>query len=76
MDLVIWGHEPSCHIEAEWNETQRFHVSQPGSATRVKLTDADQGHKSIGLLRVATLLVNRGPNGNNLGRLFSFFFCS
>ena len=57
MDLVIWGHEPTGQIEAEWNEAQRFHVSQPGSTTRVKLNEADKGPKNVGLLRVATLLV-------------------
>ena len=68
MDLVIWGHEPTCMIEAEWNESQRFHVSQPGSATRVKLTDTDKGKRNVGLLRVATLLVRF------LG-VFSLMFC-
>jgi len=60
MDLVIWGHEAQSKIEAEWNETQRFHVSQPGSATRLKLNDANQGRKNLGLLRVATLLTPDG----------------
>lgn len=60
MDLVIWGHEPTCQIEAEWNETQRFHVSQPGNANRIKLNDYDRGKKNMGLLRVATLLTPDG----------------
>ena len=57
MDLVIWGHEATCQIDAEWNEAQRFHVSQPGNANRIKLNDTDKGKKNMGLLRVATLLV-------------------
>lgn len=30
LDLVIWGHEHECRIDPERNETQGFHVIQPG----------------------------------------------
>ena len=58
MDLVIWGHEATCQIDAKWNEAQCFHVSQPGNANRIKLDDTDKGKKNMGLLRVAALVVS------------------
>lgn len=30
LNLVLWGHEHECLIEAQHNETQDFYVTQPG----------------------------------------------
>ncbi|KAK3090953.1 hypothetical protein FSP39_016025 [Pinctada imbricata] len=52
LDLVIWGHEHECRIEPEWNGTQNFYVSQPGSSVATSLCEGEAGKKHVGLLQI------------------------
>ncbi|XP_014240469.1 double-strand break repair protein MRE11 [Cimex lectularius] len=52
FDLVIWGHEHECRIEPEWNDTQQFYVTQPGSPVATSLCAAEAVEKKIGFLTI------------------------
>ena len=52
LDLVIWGHEHECRIRPEYNELQRFYVSQPGSSVITSLSESEVGPKHVGLLKI------------------------
>lgn len=52
MDLVIWGHEHECRIRPEYNELQRFYVSQPGSSVITSLSESELAAKHIALLKI------------------------
>ncbi|KAG5445240.1 meiotic recombination, variant 2 [Clonorchis sinensis] len=52
LDLVIWGHEHECRIEPEWNSSQNFFVTQPGSSVATTLSEGEAREKAVGLLEV------------------------
>jgi DNA repair exonuclease SbcCD nuclease subunit len=52
LDLVIWGHEHECRVEPEWNATQNFYVSQPGSSVATSLSEGETKPKAVGLLEI------------------------
>ncbi|XP_061182203.1 double-strand break repair protein MRE11-like [Saccostrea echinata] len=52
LDLVIWGHEHECRIEPEWNSSQNFFISQPGSSVATSLSEGETVKKNIGLLKI------------------------
>lgn len=52
LDLVIWGHEHECRLEPEWNSSQNFFVSQPGSSVATSLSEGETVKKHIGLLQI------------------------
>ncbi|VDP79285.1 unnamed protein product [Echinostoma caproni] len=52
LDLVIWGHEHECRIEAEWNTTQKFYVIQPGSSVATSLSEGEACDKAVALLEI------------------------
>jgi double-strand break repair protein MRE11 len=52
LDLVIWGHEHECRIRPEFNELQRFYVSQPGSSVITSLSESELEPKHVAILRV------------------------
>lgn len=52
LDLVLWGHEHDCRIEPEWNSSQSFYVSQPGSSVATSLIAGESLPKSVGLLEI------------------------
>ncbi|OON19917.1 DNA repair protein [Opisthorchis viverrini] len=52
LDLVIWGHEHECRIEPEWNSSQNFFVTQPGSSVATILSEGEAREKAVGLLEV------------------------
>ena len=52
LDLVIWGHEHECRIRPEYNELQRFYVSQPGSSVITSLSESELAPKHVALLKV------------------------
>lgn len=52
LDLVIWGHEHECRIRPEYNDLQKFFVSQPGSSVITSLSESELEPKHIGLLKI------------------------
>lgn len=52
LDLIIWGHEHECRIDPEWNGTQNFFVSQPGSSVATSLSEGEAVPKCCGLLQI------------------------
>lgn len=52
FDLVMWGHEHECLIHADWNSSQDFRITQPGSSVATSLCDGEAAPKHIGLLKV------------------------
>lgn len=52
IDLVVWGHEHECRIEPEWNGSQNFYVSQPGSSIATSLSEGETAKKHVGLLHI------------------------
>lgn len=52
LDLVIWGHEHECRIRPEFNELQRFYVSQPGSSVITSLSESELAPKHVAVLKV------------------------
>lgn len=52
LDLVIWGHEHECRIEAEWNTMRNFYVVQPGSSIATSLSEGEACEKAVALLEV------------------------
>ncbi|KAL3318105.1 Double-strand break repair protein mre11a [Cichlidogyrus casuarinus] len=52
FDLVIWGHEHECRLNPEWNSSQSFFVSQPGSSVATSLSDGEAVAKAVGLLEI------------------------
>jgi len=52
IDLVIWGHEHECRIRPEYNELQKFYVTQPGSSVITSLSESETGQKHVGLLQI------------------------
>ncbi|XP_052264918.1 double-strand break repair protein MRE11-like isoform X2 [Dreissena polymorpha] len=52
LDLVLWGHEHECRIEAEWNSVQNFYVTQPGSSVATSLSEGETAPKYCGLLQI------------------------
>ncbi|GAB1601038.1 double-strand break repair protein MRE11-like isoform X1 [Argonauta hians] len=50
LDLVVWGHEHECRIDAEWNSKQNFYVSQPGSSIATSMSPAEAAPKHVALL--------------------------
>ena len=42
LDLVIWGHEHECLIDAKWSESGKpFYISQPGSSVATSLAEGE-----------------------------------
>ncbi|CAG2057002.1 unnamed protein product, partial [Timema podura] len=52
LDLVMWGHEHECRIAPEWNPSQSFYVTQPGSSVATSLSKGETAEKHVGLLQV------------------------
>nr|CAD7569532.1 unnamed protein product [Timema californicum] len=52
LDLVMWGHEHECRISPEWNPSQSFYVTQPGSSVATSLSKGETAEKHVGLLQV------------------------
>ncbi len=52
FDLVIWGHEHECRIRPEYNELQKFFVTQPGSSVITSLSESELGQKHVAILKV------------------------
>lgn len=52
LDLVIWGHEHECRIDAEWNTARNFYVVQPGSSVATSLSEGEACEKAVALLEV------------------------
>lgn len=52
LDLVIWGHEHECRIRPEFNELQRFFVTQPGSSVITSLSESELAPKHVGVLKI------------------------
>ena len=52
LDLVFWGHEHECKIEAQWNDNQQFFVTQPGSSIATSLSEGETAKKHVGLLKI------------------------
>ncbi|XP_052818533.1 double-strand break repair protein MRE11-like [Mya arenaria] len=52
LDLIFWGHEHECRLEAEWNGTQNFYVTQPGSSVATSLSEGETVTKHCGLLMI------------------------
>lgn len=49
---MIWGHEHECRIRPEYNELQKFYVSQPGSSVITSLSESELAPKNIALLKI------------------------
>ena len=50
FDLVIWGHEHECRVEAEYrqfgvNDEDGFYICQPGSSVATSLIDGEAKDK-------------------------------
>ena len=42
LDLVVWGHEHECLIDAEWSASGKsFYVTQPGSSVATSLSPGE-----------------------------------
>ena len=52
MDLVVWGHEHECNIEAQESLVGTFRISQPGSSVATSLTAGEAKQKNVGLLEI------------------------
>lgn len=52
LDLVVWGHEHECRIDQEWNDTQSFYVTQPGSSVATSLCQGEAVKKHVGILQI------------------------
>ncbi|TPP55872.1 Double-strand break repair protein MRE11 [Fasciola gigantica] len=52
LDLVVWGHEHECRIEAEWNTMRNFYVIQPGSSVATALSEGEACQKAVALLEI------------------------
>ena len=52
FDLVIWGHEHECRIRPEYNEIQKFYVTQPGSSVITSLSESELDQKHVAILKV------------------------
>ncbi|KAI9594350.1 Mre11 DNA-binding presumed domain-containing protein [Syncephalis fuscata] len=50
--LVVWGHEHECLIDPDFNEIQKFYVSQPGSSVATSLSEGESKRKFVGLLKI------------------------
>lgn len=47
VDLVIWGHEHDCHIEAEEVPGKNYYISQPGSSIATSLAKGESLKKCV-----------------------------
>ena len=52
LDLVLWGHEHECRLRPEYNELQKFFVTQPGSSVITALCESELGPKHVGVLKI------------------------
>jgi len=53
LDLVVWGHEHECLIDAEWSASGKsFYVTQPGSSVATSLSPGEAKPKHVGLLKI------------------------
>ncbi|KAK7865582.1 hypothetical protein R5R35_010113 [Gryllus longicercus] len=52
LDLVMWGHEHECLIHADWNSTQDFRITQPGSPVATSLCEGEAAPKHVGILKI------------------------
>ena len=52
LDLIFWGHEHECKIEAAVNSVQNFYVTQPGSSIATSLSEGETRDKHVGLLKI------------------------
>eukprot|EP00795_Rhopilema_esculentum_P016883 gene16883-8360_t len=53
LDLVVWGHEHECLIDAEWSVSGKaFYVTQPGSTVATSLSPGEAKPKHVGLLQI------------------------
>ena len=52
MDLVVWGHEHECSIEAAESAVGTFRITQPGSSVATSLTEGESLPKHVGILDV------------------------
>ncbi|KAL7528019.1 hypothetical protein ACHAXR_002675, partial [Thalassiosira sp. AJA248-18] len=52
MDLVVWGHEHECLINASESLVGTFRITQPGSSVATSLTAGESRRKHVGLLEI------------------------
>ncbi len=52
LDLVVWGHEHECKIDAAWNNLQNFYVTQPGSSIATSLSEGETVPKQVAVLHI------------------------
>ncbi|XP_055840402.1 double-strand break repair protein MRE11-like isoform X2 [Episyrphus balteatus] len=52
LDLIIWGHEHDCRIEAEVNTKKNFFVTQPGSSVVTSLKEGESLQKNVAILQI------------------------
>jgi double-strand break repair protein MRE11 len=53
IDLVMWGHEHDCKIEAVQVADGRAYITQPGSSVATSLAEGEALTKKVGLLQVS-----------------------
>jgi double-strand break repair protein MRE11 len=52
LDLIVWGHEHECILEAQENPQTRFHVLQPGSSVATSLVPGEAVPKHVNIVSV------------------------
>ncbi|XP_055840400.1 double-strand break repair protein MRE11-like [Episyrphus balteatus] len=52
LDLILWGHEHDCRIEAEVNTKKNFFVTQPGSSVATSLAEGESLQKNVAILQI------------------------
>lgn len=55
IHLVLWGHEHECRIDPEFNESQKFYITQPGSSVATSLSEGESKPKCV--LRVVSCMI-------------------
>ena len=52
LDLVFWGHEHECIIDAQQSSDSTFFITQPGSSVATSLSEGESKSKHVGVLYV------------------------
>jgi double-strand break repair protein MRE11 len=48
----VWGHEHESLIRPQYNELQKFYVTQPGSSVITSLSESEVGPKQVATLKI------------------------